>query len=338
MRLALSSFILLFLTACATTTPPKISYSGEYIWDGQQQTLKLTTNGSLTGGHTGWTVPTQIKNLIIAKDVRVQGRFNVFHSMEIKGEDKYTSVIYGTPITRYNKKNNGCGLCKSAVLAKGNITVKITNLTSLDPYAFHFTGRDKAKLIIDSVRAIDARGGHQNNSDGVSAADGTIVRNSYFETADDIIKVYADISVENTVIKMIGNTLPIQFGWGSYGNNATATFKNVLIIGNQGRTNTGNAIIDARKGRYTKNLYFNNVSILNPTASLMNLWNEGQQAPAGVANITIQDSTIQVKSLANRKNMLANIEICGQTVDINSRQNTWNCGSASLTPDSISSD
>ncbi|WAJ71805.1 hypothetical protein [Catenovulum adriaticum] len=307
-----------------------INYSGQYHWHSQTKTLTFLSSGSLNSGHQGWDIPKQIKTLKIAKNVKVQGRFNVFHSLEIKGQNAVTSLIYGTPIKRYNKLNNGCGLCKSAILARGEIQVKITNLTSLDPYGFHFTGKDGAQLIIDGVRAIDARGGHQNNSDGVSAASGTIIRNSYFETADDVIKVYADITVENTMIKMIGNTVPIQFGWGSYGNNATAVFNNVTIIGEAGRNNTGNAVIDARKGRYTKNLILDKVTIINLNSALINFWNEGQQAPAGTANIVINNSTIEVNKFAYLKNMQANVKVCNQMVPLDTTQTSWSCGQSNL--------
>lgn len=319
-------FTFLTLTACSNSPAQvKTPYSGQYQWSADTATLTFTSSGSLQSNHVGWTVPTAIKTIMIAENVTVQGRFNINHDMEIKGQDNQTSEIYGTPELKYNKRNNGCGLCKSAVLGRGDITIKITNLTSRNPYGFHFTGKDGTKMIIDGIRAIDDRGGQHNNSDGVSAASGTIVRNSYFDTADDIIKVYNDITVEDTVIKMGLNSVPIQFGWGSYGNGAVGVFKNVTIIGEGGRRSTGNAVIDARKGRYNKTIIMDNMKIKNPNAVLVNFWNENAPLPAGKANVTITNSDIEVKALNKRWNMDVDMNICEQPALKNSPQTTWQC-------------
>ncbi|AWB65562.1 hypothetical protein C2869_03530 [Saccharobesus litoralis] len=333
MRTLIISVLCLVVVGCHSISTRSLSvpYTGQYEWDPQAQQLTFTSDGFLADSHLGWTVAKQVKRIIIAQNVRVTGRFNVLHSLTITGENAKTSVIYGTPIKRYNKLNNGCGLCKSAVLGKGKIVININNLTSLDPFGFHFTGRDGAVMIIDGVRAIDARGGHHNNSDGVSAASGSIVRNSYFATGDDIFKIYNDLTVENTQVKLITNTVPIQLGWGNYGNGAKGTFRNVTIFGDGGRTTTGNAIIDARKGQYDKQLTFNNVTINAPNSVLLNFWNEApkkQHSPSsfiGTANIMFEQSNIQVKTLRKRWNMHAELRICGQSVEPNSPLNRWHC-------------
>ena len=99
---------------------------------------------------------------------------------------------------------------------------------------------------------------------------GSTVKNCFFSSGDDIIKVYHDIYVENTTIEMIRNTVPIQFGWGSYGSGAKGIFKNLAIKGAKGRESTGNAIIDARRGTYDKTLEFDGLVIDAPNSVLVN--------------------------------------------------------------------
>lgn len=284
------------------------NYTGTSHWRASTGTLTFLTAGRLPNTHHGWTVPTQVKKIVIAAGVRVNGRFNVRHTMEIAGDNRKTSTLFGTNEQGYNKKNDGCGLCKSAVLGEGNITVTVRNLTSLNPYGFYFTGKQGAKFLIDAVDAIDDRGGHGNNSDGVSAANGTIVRNSYFETGDDVIKVYSDILVENTTIKMVTNTVPIQFGWGNYGSGARGTFRNLRVFGTSGRGAADNAMISARTGRYDKTIDIDGLTLENPNGVVM-IFREAQ----GRADITIKNAKIDVKNFRGSSwSMNVSPEVCGR--------------------------
>ncbi|MEM9454504.1 MAG: hypothetical protein AAGF11_10020 [Myxococcota bacterium] len=187
-------------------------------------------------------------------------------------------------------------------------TVTVKRLTSLNPFGFHFTGKKGAKMVIDSVDAFDKRGGHGNNSDGVSAASGTVVKNSYFESGDDIFKVYSDIKVLNSTVKMIDNTVPIQLGWGDYGNGAKGEFVNLEIIGNSGRFAADKAVIAARHGKYNKTLTFKGLKVANQNAALMNFRNDG-----GTASITITKADIKVKKFRGKDwKMKVSPKVCGK--------------------------
>ncbi len=299
-----------------TTTPPDpgpsdpgnpAQYSGNTHWDSASGTLTYKSNGTLPNTHHGWNVPSQVKKIVIGAGVRVNGRFDITHTMEVQGENRNSSVLFGTPLQGYNKNNDGCGECKSAVRGEGNIVVTVKNLTSLNPYGFHFTGKKGAKFVLDSVNAIDDRDGHGNNSDGISAAGGSVVRNCYFESGDDIIKVYADIEVIDTHIKMVTNTVPIQFGWGSYGSGARGVFRNLKVSGNSGRGAADNALISGRSGTYNKEILIDGLDYQNSNGSVI-VFREAR----GNADIEIKNAKIDVAKFRGRSwTMNSNPKVCG---------------------------
>lgn len=161
-----------------------------------------------------------------------------------------------------------------------------SKLTTLNPLGYMWTGKEGATIHLDHVRGIDNRGGWHNHSDGFSAAAGSTVRNCYLETGDDAIKVYADILVEDTTIKMIQNCVPIQLGWGSYGNNAKGVFRNLKIIGDKGRGRPP-AVIVGRSGKYHKTLEIDGLELVNPNAALVSLYEKGMEL-----DLTITDANI----------------------------------------------
>ncbi|MCV9389261.1 hypothetical protein [Reichenbachiella ulvae] len=315
----------------------KSAYSGTIMWDEDNCILTFVSSGQINFPKRDhfkdiyWKVPSIVRKIIIGKEVTVVGHFHVSHTITIEGEDRKSSKVYGTPISGLLRLHNldagGGTVPYSAFFGSGDFEFHIRNLTSINPIGFHFTGKNGCIIHLDSVDAIDNRGGHHNHSDGISAANGSTVKNCFFSSGDDIIKVYNDIYVENTTIELIQNAVPIQFGWGNYGSGATGTFKNLKVYGNFGRRNTGNAVIDARKGYYDKNLIFDGLTIDAPNSYLFNFWNEsanGKQG-GGHANITAKNVNIKAMGFIKRSNMEADIEICEQHFDQNTNQTEFQC-------------
>ena len=282
------SFILLFsessLQAQSVDELNRV-YSGVFSFDKDAGILKFNTSGAIDFRREKemsgiWEVPGEVKRLVIGKDVRVTGQFTFRHNAVIEGEDRETSVIYGTdtPELLHGKGLDGGGNCipYSSILGYGKITLRIYNLTTLNPVSYMWTGRNGCVLHLDGVRGIDNRKGWHNHSDGISGARGTTLKNCYLETGDDAIKLYADITVEDTVIKMRQNTVPVQLGWGSYGSGAKGVFRNVTIEGETGRDRPP-AVIVGRYGAYRKFIEMHNVKITNPNAALVSLYAEGME-------------------------------------------------------------
>ena len=147
------------------------------------------------------------------------------------------------------------------------------NLTMLNPYSF-FVRSFAQEAHLKDCTFLDYRGGGGNHSDGFAGGDGSTVDGCYFATADDAIKLYDDITVTNTTIEMVQNCVPIQLGWGDYPDGAVGTFKNLTIVGSRGRTNSDNAVISGRRGKYTVTLHIDGLHVRNPNAVLVSLWGE----------------------------------------------------------------
>ena len=283
-KIKLISFLLVVIVFINNTQAQSVAdfqkkYSGNLNWDKEKGILKFVTSGAINFEDKEvksflWKVPNEVKKIIISANTTVDGGFHTYGDCIILGEDRKTSVVYGTETQSWPQKNN----IKAAIISsfeahKGTLTIQ--NITSLNPRSFHVRGL-KSVVHLKDADFIDNRGGNGNHSDGIAAGDGSTVDNCYFETGDDVIKVYNDITVTNTTIKMIKNTVPIQLGWGNYPNGAVGTFKNLTIIGDSGRGNpkASNPIIAGRSGEYTVTINIDGLIIDNPTASMVNLFDD----------------------------------------------------------------
>ena len=292
------------------------SYSGGSIWDLETGQFTFTSSGVIDFKRDQemsgiWTVPARVKAIVIAAQVRVTGQFTFDHDCIIQGADPETSVIYGTdtPELLHAKKLDAGDDCSpySAILGRGRITLNVRNLTTLNPICFMWTGKNGAKLHLDHVRGIDNRGGWHNHSDGISAAAGSTLRNCYLETGDDAIKLYDDILVEDTTIKMIRNCVPIQLGWGSYGDKAKGVFRNLTIIGEKGRGQLP-AVIEGEKGNYRKSITIEGLIVTNPNAALVSLHEEGM-----ALDLSVKQADISVKQFWGKTNGTCRSVINGST-------------------------
>lgn len=284
-------------------------YSGGLDWDTKTKTLRFTSSGVISFPENEvksfiWYVPKVVKSIVINKGVTVNGGFHTYDDIVIKGEDRKTSVVYGTETRSWPQKNGIKAFLISSFEAHAGI-MTIQNLTSLHPRSFHVRGLD-AVVHLKNADFIDTRGGSGNHSDGIAAGDGSTVDNCYFETGDDVIKVYNDITVTNTTINMVKNAVPIQLGWGDYPDGAVGTFKNLKIIGNSGRGNPNgsNPIISGRTGKYTVTLHIDGLVIDNKTASLVNLFDDDND---GVFEKTLKGTLtnvdiINLKQYSNQMN------------------------------------
>jgi regulation of enolase protein 1 (concanavalin A-like superfamily) len=288
-------------------------YTGDVSWNSLNKTVTFNTTGTMDFPNREllynnvWTIPEDVKHVVIGKNVTVTGEFYANYDCFIEGMDWETSVVYGTSQQNYLDQSRGFTAFSSADNKERDVTLTIKRLTSLNPKVYHITGTYRGKIHLDSCRVIDNRGGRWNNSDGFSGAKGSTVKNCYFETGEDVIKIYSDILVENTTIKMIEFTAPIQCGWGDYGSGITATFKNLKITGVEGRS-PDYAIIEARQGNYTKNIIIDGLTVENPNASMFRL----QQADATI-NVEVTNAEMSLKKYGDIVLAQGTRTICGTT-------------------------
>jgi len=299
------------------------TYSGTVEWDPEKGQITFTGSGSINFDKTDfrnplWDVPADVKTILITKDVTVNAMFHTHYNCTIRGEDRKTSIIFGTNERAWSKSRRDQGyehiraFNYSTIEAKGG-TTHIDNLTSLNPYGFHVRG---GLLHLSHCDFIDDRGGHGNNSDGFVGSDGSTVDHCYFETGDDIFKAYNNYTVTNTTIHMVDNAVPIQLGWGNTGDK-TVHFHNLTITGNSGRFNDGRAIIVGRDGVYNKTINITGCTIQNPNASWLSLRLQGQ-----VLKGQVRDAHIKIGTFWGPfKNGSNQMTICGTVRE----GNTFNC-------------
>jgi len=297
------------------------AYSGKLAWDKVAATVRFTESGAINFTNLGvrsfiWQIPPEVKQIHIAKGMTVSGAFHSKASVTIAGEDRKTSVVYGTDEQRWSQ-NRGIKAFTICTFQNFGGVMTISNLTSLNPHGFHVRGWDNVVHAV-SCDFLDRRGGHHNNSDGFEGGDGSTVHNCYFESGDDIIKVYHDITVTDTTIKMITNTVPIQLGWGNYSDGAVGTFRNLRVFGSGGRGAEGNAIISGRQGRYQVTVNMDGCLIENPNGTLVSLREDTMTLCGGITN-----AYIRLKGYAGEYQKGTNLlTVCG-TME---RKAVYECG------------
>lgn len=296
------------------------AYSGKLDWNKTDATLRFTSSGEINFTNAAarsfiWQIPAEVRQIRIAKDVTVNGAFHSKDSVTISGEDRKTSVIYGTDEQRWSKNRSIKAFTICTFQSFGGI-MKISHLTSLNPRGFHVRGWDHV-VHASSCDFLDRRGGHHNNSDGFEGGDGSTVHDCYFESGDDIIKVYHDVTVTDTTIKMITNTVPIQLGWGNYSDGAVGIFRNLRVIGSGGRGAEDNAIISGRQGRYSVTVNIDGCHIENPNGTLVSLREDSMTLRGAITN-----AHIKLKRYAGKYQSGTNLlTVCGSRV----KQDVYDC-------------
>jgi hypothetical protein len=287
-------FLLLVTTAAAAAQVVEQlapHFSGKFDWDRASGTLRFTESGEINFAKAGlksfiWEVPVAVKHIRIAPGVTVNGAFHTRADIAIAGEDRKTSMVYGTDEQRWSQ-NRGIKAFTICTFQNFGGVMTISNLTSLNPRGFHVRGWDNVVHAVSSD-FLDLRGGHHNNSDGFEGGNGSTVHDCYFESGDDIIKVYHDVTVTDTTIKMITNSVPIQLGWGNYSDGAVGSFRNLTVLGTGGRANEGNAIISGRTGRYKVTVNIDGCRIENPNATLVSLREDSMTLRGEITNAHIR--------------------------------------------------
>ncbi len=241
-RLPTLASICVLLLHATTWAQVEIDYSGEVEWNQQTATLTFQSSGAMPDSKEGFffRVPASVKRIVVDADVRITGGFRVLYREKdnpliIIGKDRKSSEIFGTNEESWTDKNKVSENDKwkySSVSVVEDAVVHISNVTAINPRGYIISGyANEAVIHVDSCSLLDTRNGNNNNSDGFAGAAGSSVRNSLISTADDGIKIYNDITIENVTIEHHRNGAPLQFGWGSDAKTVNATIKGLVIEG-----------------------------------------------------------------------------------------------------------
>lgn len=334
MRNLLLIIVLFVFGTCSSVMAQSVSdfqrrYSGNTCWDASSGTMTIKSSGYLNfqgknnpssnhrngAGYFIWNVPTSVNKIVIESCVTVNAAFHSEANLTIEGENRRTSIIYGTEIQDW-EDNSGAGaitdIYRYSALQNFGGTLTVNNLTILNPkgYAIRSWARP---LKVSDVNVIDTRGGSQNHSDGFLGGAGTEIDNCYFETGDDNIKVYfPNMSITNCTFNMVENSVPIQLGWGSYSNGGVGNFSNIRVVGSSGRYSAGNAVIGGgQNGSGTVNVNIDGLFIDNPNGTMVNFRSPGQALEGTITNAKISLSKYwgPLPEGGNKNNN--SIRICG---------------------------
>ncbi len=163
--------------------PAGLVYSGKTCWDSTAGILVFQSSGTMPESTEGfhWQVPADVRQIVIGEGVTVRGALRVSfrepaNPLHIVGQNRETSVLYGTDEERWTTKHKIAENDKwkyGAVSVLADAVVCITDLTSQNPRGHNFSGyAHKAVLHVSRCRLIDTRKGDNNNSDGFVGADG----------------------------------------------------------------------------------------------------------------------------------------------------------------------
>ncbi len=222
--------------------PAGLVYIGKTSWDSTAGILVFQSSGTMPESTEGfhWQVPADVRQIVIGEGVTVRGALRVSfrepaNPLHIVGQNRETSVLYGTDEERWTTKHKIAENDKwkyGAVSVLADAVVCITDLTSQNPRGYNLSGyAHKAVLHVSRCRLIDTRKGDNNNSDGFIGAAGSTITDTLISTSDDGIKIYRDITIKNVTIEQHRNGAPIQFGWGGETGHAEANIENLTIKG-----------------------------------------------------------------------------------------------------------
>jgi len=239
-----------------------------------------------------WDVPDAVNEIIINANTIVNAGFHYVHELNITGLDRNTSIIYGTKIVDWNSifddgnfQTDDCDWIYISVWKKGgSANSHIKDITFLNPKTFAIRGFESlGQVNVSNCNFIDNRDGVHNNSDGIGTGPNSTIRNCYFETKDDNIKILKpNMKVYDCTFNMVANSVPFNIGWGSYSNQGSMTASNIKIIGYEGRSGNGNPIIQsgtwksADNGNSEVTITIDNIHIDNPNASLVSMLSGNQ--------------------------------------------------------------
>ncbi|TWT51639.1 Dextranase precursor [Thalassoglobus neptunius] len=307
-------FLVLLVHGTTAVAQPEIHYSGQVGWNEDSATMTFCTSGSMPVSKEGffWDVPSTVKRIVIDENVRFTGGFRVLYReptnpLHIVGRHQKTSVIFGTNEEAWTARQKIAENEKwkySAISVIEDAVVHVSGLTVRDPRGYLISGyANKAVIHVDSCTLIDTRSGNNNNSDGFAGAAGSSIRNTLISTADDGIKIYNDITLENVVIEHHRNGAPLQFGWGGESRIVNATISNLTIRGIDPEHRYNMAPFTWERGeKSTRNVTINGLDV--STGGQLYDEESGEWVPLGLLELKPANCEFNLKATAVQRHGL----------------------------------
>ena len=315
------------------------SYSGQATWDAGSGTLTFTQSGTIlfaagnqlpgTSTSSIWAVPSVVQNIVINANVAVAGQFSFTNDCNVTGQERNTSILYGTKASAWLDNQSLDTLdhfAYAAVYAYGPLTVNLSTLTTLDPIGAMWIGASGAVINLHAVNGVDDRPGFYNHSGAFTAGAGSVVDDCFISNGDDTIMLQQNTTVTNTTINMRQNAVPIQLGWQDSNKIATGVFTNLTILQDltvNGLIGRGNhsagasqpaAVITGTSGDYNRIVLIDGLTV-NGNVSLLSLdGNSSMQLEMTIANANVSFGQLWSENLGT----CINCSINGTAIDTSS--------------------
>ena len=230
--------------------------SGKASWESSTGTLRITSSANWGDDNDlesfYFRPPIEVKTIVIGANVTVTGGFRFMHGVHLRGEDRNSSVIYGTGTVAWargpNKVDNSpdcnkttgddraadClkwkyGAISSEYVPPGD-TIRVSTLTILNSRTYNITAFT-VPIKVDNVLLKEQRAEESiSNCDGFGGGPGSTITNSTIDVTDDAIKLYSNMSVKNVTIIAHRNGAAFQLGW-NLEPTSSHTIENVLVRG-----------------------------------------------------------------------------------------------------------
>lgn len=353
--------------------PAGVDMVSQFSWDNDQKILTFNeslsfstlTNPDFDQEGFYWEIPEMVYKIVIAKNVTITGGFRTYGPVEIRGEERTTSRIFGTDTKEWALGPNGetdseCGNragddrahdCEKwsygavSPANGGSYAITVKNLTIENMRTYAITSFSNP-LVIDSVHIINTRPtksgnpDYKSNSDGIGGGPGSVVTNTLIDTWDDGIKLYRDFTVRNVTIVHNANGAPFQLGW-SQKSATNHIIENVkIVVPASGPTKSNLAMVSASltsgsvnatlkiegKGLYAD--YTTRAGLLIRTNDPMPItW---MKSPDAKVTFDLQgDASIVLKAPAGTYG-LGSVEVSGFCNEITMLQANINCANGEL--------
>ena len=290
---------------------------------------------------------------MIAANVTVTGGFRLQNGIIIRGEDRNSSVIFGTNTVAWargpNKLDNSPDCNKttgddrasdclkwkygaiSCMYLPAGDTIKVSTLTFRNSRTYNITSF-VAPIQVDNVSIVEQRAEESiSNCDGFGAGSGSSITNSTIDVTDDALKLYGNLTVKNVTILAHKNGAPFQLGWGSEPN-SSHTLENVLVKGMDAQQyyNCGLFSWKSKTANTTRTISINGLKTINFDNS--KIWSGSSwvgrplfELNSSAAKLNIQATNVNIQSgvAAYPINTgILNLSICGNSVP----SSTYSCG------------
>ena len=166
-------FLLISQAPAQSVAALRRHYTGRIRQDAPARTLRFASSGVIAfdkGEYKGafWDVPPDLARIVIGRGVQVTGAFHTRSDCIIEGEDRDTSVVFGTLEQRWADSRGVKPYQYCQFQNRGGV-LTVRNLTARNPFAYFIRGWKQVAM--QQTAPLSTTGGDGATTATASAAD-----------------------------------------------------------------------------------------------------------------------------------------------------------------------